>query len=232
MINEPREKTILIVDDSSLIRNQVAGLLEGFGYRVLTAPNGEEGLKILQEKGYVDLVIMDVVMPVMDGRAMLREIRSREEIEDLPVLVLTGADHINMLSECAMAGCNDYLIKPVDPRLLYQRVQALIETFPRAYRRVACNLLVEVDSGTEQHVGEIVEISEGGLRISLESPLAVNDIVKLTFDLPGSPDPVVVGGKVVYCLEGENGFQTGLSLVIVHPETMVRLTGFLGLRSS
>lgn len=230
MIAERPEKTILVVDDSSLVRNQVTGLLEGFGYRTVSAPNGAEGMEILLENRDVDLVVLDVVMPVMDGRAMLLEIRSREEFGDLPVLVLTAAEHINFISDCTMAGCNDYLIKPVDPRLLYQRVQALIETYPRAYRRVACNLLVDVDIGTEQFVGEIGEISEGGVSLFLESSIEENNIVKLTFNLPGEPDPLTIGANVIYCHRTEAGYKAGLSFVIIHSETMDRVADFFGLR--
>jgi len=230
VLSESRAKTILVVDDSPLVNNQVTDLLEGFGYRTVSAANGAEGMKALQNNNTLDLVVLDLVMPVMDGRAMLLEIRSRKEFADLPVLVLTALEHIHRLSDHDMAGIDDYLIKPVDPRLLYQRVQALIETHPRAYRRVACSLLADVDTGTEQSVGEIVEISEGGIGLFPGSELREKDIIKLTFNLPGDQSPLIIGAQVVFCHRIETGWQAGLRFAIIHPETIGRIADYFKLR--
>ena len=225
--NSDRDKSVLVVDDSRFIRNQVENLLQGFGYRTISAANGAEGLKYLLGSEDVGLVILDVVMPVMDGRTMIDEIRSHGKSKDLPVLVLTGTEHIEMVAQCLEAGCNDYLVKPVDPRLLYQRVQNLLENHPRSHRRVVCNVVVEVSTGPEQFMGEIQELCEAGAGLLLDTPLEEGDIVKVSFVLPREADPVVLGAEVVYSRGDGAECQHGLNFIIIDDKTRERIQAYV-----
>ncbi len=218
-------KTVLLVDDSKLLRDQVAAMLETYGYRVLTAADGDEGLNVLLSGDTVDMVILDIVMPVMDGPAMLSKVRSSEGLEKLPILVLTAADHVEMVAPCLEAGADDYLLKPVDPRLLYQRVQKLLERNPRNYMRTACSSVVEVDTGHDLLTGELLELSEGGAGFLLKAPLDVGDIVKLTFALPRDAEELTVGAKVVHCHKAEGGYHSGVNFVIIEDKVRAKLRG-------
>ena len=171
LTNMDRDKSVLVVDDSRLMRSQVEGLLQGFGYMTSSVANGREGLDYLRENKDVDLVVLDVVMPVLDGRTTIEEIRSDSRTMDLPILILTSTEHVDLVAQCLEAGGNDYLVKPVDPRLLYQRVQGLIEEHPRSHHRVQCNVVAEVSTGPEQFVGEIQELCEAGAGLLLKVPL-------------------------------------------------------------
>ena len=110
---------ILVVEDD--IRNVYAltSVLEPHGVNVSIARNGIEALKVLEERGAsgerpVDLVLMDVMMPEMDGLTCTREIRRRSEWRNLPIITLTAKAMAHDQEECLAAGANDYLAKPLD----------------------------------------------------------------------------------------------------------------------
>jgi DNA-binding response OmpR family regulator len=120
MDDKPR---ILLVDDEGAITTNLAPFLERSGFGVRTAANGEAALKLVTEFA-PDLVIMDVLMPVMDGREALR--RLRRDDNWTPVILLT---QVGESTERAMAleeGADDYLNKPFDPHELVARIRAVL----------------------------------------------------------------------------------------------------------
>jgi CheY-like chemotaxis protein len=225
--NNVMDKTILVVEDSQLIRNQVESLLHGYGYRTVSASNGGEGLNYLLGTNEIDLVILDIIINMMDGRSMIEEIRSHKRFKDVPILVLTATEHIEMIAQCMEAGCNDYLVKPVDPRLLFQRVQGLLENHPRSHHRVLCNAVAEVSTGPEQFVGEIQELCEAGAGLLLDTPLDEGDLVKVSFILPREMVPIVLGAQVVYSKGSGGVHQHGLNFMIVDNKTRQRIRAYV-----
>jgi CheY-like chemotaxis protein len=108
-------RKILIVDDD--VRNVFAltSVLEARGMTVLFAENGREGLEMLDANPDVDLVLMDVMMPEMDGYEAMRAIRARQRFEDLPVIALTAKAMQGDRERSIASGASDYVTKPVDP---------------------------------------------------------------------------------------------------------------------
>ncbi|MEJ2759051.1 MAG: response regulator transcription factor [Anaerolineales bacterium] len=114
---------ILLVDDEEAITDNLSAFLERSGFQVSTARNGEQALNIIKNTP-PDIVIMDVLMPVMDGRQALRQLRSDENW--IPVILLT---QIGESTERAMAleeGADDYLNKPFNPHELIARIRAVL----------------------------------------------------------------------------------------------------------
>ena len=107
-------KRILIVDDD--IRNVFAltSALEMRGMKVLYAENGREGIGKLRENPEVDLVLLDVMMPEMDGYETARAIRAMARFEHLPIISLTAKAMKGDREKCIAAGASDYITKPVD----------------------------------------------------------------------------------------------------------------------
>jgi CheY-like chemotaxis protein len=107
-------KRILIVDDD--VRNVFAltSALEQHGIDVLYADNGEAGLDTLRREPAIDLVLMDVMMPGMDGYTAMREIRKMPSFRDLPVIALTAKAMPGDRDNSLTAGASDYVTKPVD----------------------------------------------------------------------------------------------------------------------
>ena len=114
---------ILIVEDDLELRQLFARVLEKNGYRVETAADGAEALRILGG-GYVDLIISDVMMPVMDGNAMVRALR--DEGIKTPVLMITAKSSIDDMREGFLSGTDDYRVKPVNVNEMVLRVGALL----------------------------------------------------------------------------------------------------------
>ena len=114
---------ILLVDDERAIIDNLASFLERSGFDVSTASNGEEALKQMDEEA-PDLIVLDVLMPVMDGREVLRRIRKGGDWT--PIILLT---QVGEATERAMAleeGADDYLNKPFDPHELVARMKAVL----------------------------------------------------------------------------------------------------------
>ena len=114
---------ILIVEDDVELRQLFARVLEKNGYQVETTEDGAEALKILG-RGYVDLIISDIMMPVMDGNALVRALR--EDGVKTPVLMITAKSTLDDMREGFLSGTDDYMVKPVNVNEMVLRVGALL----------------------------------------------------------------------------------------------------------
>jgi DNA-binding response OmpR family regulator len=221
------KKSILYVDGSSSGEEQLSELLEQYGYEMTDVSSSEDGVKALASRDNIDLVIIDLTAPDVHGLDLIGEIRAMEKCADIPILVLTVPKGVDIIDEVLDAGCDDYLLKPVDPRLLYHRVQSLIESFPRAYRRVSCSVLIEISTGKLQTSGEMTEIGEGGLGVILEEQLKINDLVKTVFMLPGDDAQLVAGAEVIYIKEADEGFLHGMKFEIIDSDTRSKIISYV-----
>jgi CheY-like chemotaxis protein len=119
--------TILIAEDHADSREALGALLEAFGFHVLLAGNGLEAVEYAR-RDRPDLILMDVMMPSLDGFEATRRIRSFPETRDIPIITLTALDHAR---ETAMdAGANDFLAKPINSGLLFSKVRTWLHPEP------------------------------------------------------------------------------------------------------
>jgi signal transduction histidine kinase len=117
---------ILVVDDNPVNRQMLAQHVAQLGHRVTAAENGRQALRLLGE-GAFDLVLLDVLMPEMDGFAALERIKADERLRSLPVIMISGLDEVESVVRCIEAGAEDYLPKPFDPVILRARINACLE---------------------------------------------------------------------------------------------------------
>jgi len=115
---------ILVVDDSSTVRRYYRKLLEQAGCQVEEAISGSEALEKVCTGRY-DLLLVDVNMPKMDGYGFLREIRRSKDLDPMPALMITTEGGVGDMDRGFQAGCNMYLVKPVDPEELLAYVELL-----------------------------------------------------------------------------------------------------------
>jgi two-component system, cell cycle response regulator DivK len=112
--------TILLAEDHRDSREAMRALLEAHGYRVIEAANGREAVeRALEERP--DLVLMDIMMPEMDGFEATRVLRSQEQTRKLPIIAVTAMDGAQRLSQ--QAGVDDFVAKPIDTRGLMAKIR-------------------------------------------------------------------------------------------------------------
>jgi len=120
-------KKILVVEDHLDLVYILTRILESLGYTVVTATHGSEGVeKATKEKPH--LILMDILMPGMDGREATRKIRSNPETHDIPILATTVLNKEPELKKCIEAGCNDWLVKPFSRQDLQAKIQTFMST--------------------------------------------------------------------------------------------------------
>jgi adenylate cyclase len=123
-VNTPAN--VLIVDDTEMNRDMLCALLEADGHKTAVAENGKIGLSALNTDSY-DLVLLDVMMPEMNGYEVLEAMKSNSRLRSIPVVVLSALDEIGSIVRCIELGAEDYLPKPFDPVLLRARIGACLE---------------------------------------------------------------------------------------------------------
>jgi len=114
---------VLIVDDNHLNRTLLAAGIEEEGYSVKTAANGKQALAMLQAEPF-DVMLLDLIMPEMDGYEVLAETRRHAELRHIPVIVISALGEMESVIRCIEMGATDYLTKPFDPVLLRARMNA------------------------------------------------------------------------------------------------------------
>lgn len=122
-VGEPAAEaaTILIAEDHLDSRDAMRALLEAFGFRVLVAVNGREAVDTALAEG-PDLILMDIMMPELDGFGATRELRQHALTRSTPIIAVTAMEGAHQLA--IQAGANDYVRKPIDIRGLMTKVQS------------------------------------------------------------------------------------------------------------
>ncbi|MDD2468126.1 MAG: response regulator, partial [Desulfobulbus sp.] len=118
-----KDKKVLVVDDDMRTTFTVSHLLAERGMKPIKAGNGEKALLQLEEQPDIDLVLMDIMMPVMDGYETIRRIRSQERFRNLPIIAITAKAMLEDREKCLDAGANDYLPKPLDQSRLFSMMR-------------------------------------------------------------------------------------------------------------
>ncbi len=119
-------KHILMVDDSKTVRNLIAFIVKKEGFQVSTAEDGLDALEKLYADSSIDLIIVDINMPRMDGLSFVQNIRSQETFRDLPVIILTTESKEKDREQGLNLGANLYMVKPAQPDKLVKNVKMLL----------------------------------------------------------------------------------------------------------
>ncbi len=119
-------RRILIVDDNSVDLLLVRRTVEKMRHRVLTADNGRIGFELVK-KEKPDLILSDCRMPEMDGVRMCKRIKEDPEIKDIPIVFLTSVDTPKTVVECFDMGVDNYIYKPINPKLLAGRITTIFK---------------------------------------------------------------------------------------------------------
>lgn len=155
-MSEPKPR-ILCVDDEPLILDILGSLLLANGFAVSQAQSGQEALQKLKEEK-IDLVLLDIKMPGLDGFEVCRRIKAEEAYVNIPVVLITGLKAKEDRIQGIEAGAEDFISKPFDNEELLARIRMLIKAKKIQERRIG-ELLVEMDFISEQQLQEALSIS-------------------------------------------------------------------------
>lgn len=122
----PKEKKILVVDDSATVRKLIAGKLEKCGHQVYCAADGVEAIEAL-DSVIPDLILLDITMPRMDGYQVCKVVRGRDTTKDVPVVMISGKDGFFDKVRGRMAGTTGYITKPFGPETLMKAVETYLK---------------------------------------------------------------------------------------------------------
>src|SRR5690606_31806483 len=121
-----KQPTILVVDDTELNRDLLYRRLKKNGYQVALAVDGQDALGQLRDADF-DLVLLDIMMPVMDGYQALEAVKADPELRLIPIVMITALSEMDSVVRCIELGAEDYLPKPFSPELLQARISACLE---------------------------------------------------------------------------------------------------------
>lgn len=122
-------KKVLVVDDEQQLALALKIRLQSRGYEVVIANDGQQALEVV-EREHPDLILLDILMPVMDGYACLRQLNTRVGRGTIPVIILTARDRMRDLFE--LEGISDYIVKPFDHEDLLTRMELALKRHPQS----------------------------------------------------------------------------------------------------
>jgi DNA-binding NtrC family response regulator len=149
----PEKEKLLVADDNPVNINVLRDALEPHGYEILAAPNGDTALKIAQ-RALPGLILLDIMMPGMDGFALCRMLKTMDATREIPVIFLTARQEMESLAQAFEAGGVDYVTKPFQPEEIIIRVETHLRT-----RRLTRELL-EKNAALEERTAELTAANE------------------------------------------------------------------------
>ena len=213
-----REKVILVIDDDEMNLQIAKMILEKkLPCKVIGVDNGFDGLEILRTQR-VNLVLLDILMPVYDGIEMLQDIRGNEQMKDIPVMMLTASGDIDDIQKAGKLGVKDYIKKPFMPADLIARVEKKLAEEPLG----AEILLVGDDENILQEMRQIIELNfnhEVSIAKSVEEILSVGeaDLIIACADMK-----FVDGVKILSLIASEEKFKV-VPFALTTPEKLLEL---------
>lgn len=156
--------SVLVVDDDPVTRQMLSGTLEERGHRVTTADDGRRGLDLVRSERF-DVVLLDVLMPHLNGYDVLEHMKGDEELRHIPVVMVTSVDEVESAVRCIELGADDYLSKPIDPVLLIARVNAglnkkRLHDLEQEHIDEVARLNRQLEARVEEQMAELVRTGE------------------------------------------------------------------------
>lgn len=151
---DERNGNILIVDDNELNRKILSRHLVRQGHEIKTASEGEEAMELIQKNNF-DIIILDIMMPKVNGYQVLERLKADEHLRNIPVIVISALENMESVIRCIELGAEDYLPKTFDPVLLQARIGACIEKKKlRDQEQIYLSTILETQQNLERELTE------------------------------------------------------------------------------
>lgn len=200
------KETILIVDDEEDIIELIRYNLKTEGYSILTAQSGEQAIKIANQSR-PNLIILDLMLPGMDGFEVTRYLRGNEETRDMPIVILTAKGEESDIITGLELGANDYISKPFSPKVLTARIRSILRRRKKESEILSQKIRQEGDLIIDR-TRHIVTLEGKALDLTL------SEFELLAF-LADKKGWVFTRGQIVDAIRGENYAVTERSVDVV-----------------
>lgn len=181
----PQTGSLLLVDDDPTNREMLARRLQRQGYTVTMAENGLQGIKLLRSKPF-DLVLLDLIMPGLDGCQVLTRMKADPGLKDIPVIMISALDQENGIARCIELGAEDYVAKPFNPVFLRARIGACLEKKRlRDQERKTLEALIESQRQIAADLSEAAQYVTSLLPEKLDGEISTDWIFKPSDQLGG-----------------------------------------------
>jgi CheY-like chemotaxis protein/Tfp pilus assembly protein PilZ len=231
MGNGTGKKTLLIVDDVELFIQLQISHLGRKRFDIHTASNGSDGLDLARSIK-PDLILLDLLMPDMNGDQVCRILKGDPETSSIPVLLVSSGTREHSRSIIDSSGCDGLIYKPVRRDLLLSVVENLLKTNHRIFERVDATIQCTVVLEGKEYNATIRSLSSNGVFIEFDQKVVRGDMLGLTFTLPVSDSEIRVRtAAVVWCgtLKDDGPMGLGVQFLTIDPDLRKQIGEFVSI---
>lgn len=188
-MTEDNQGYILVVDDNEMNRDMLSRRLQRQKYNVVVAEDGVRALEMMEEADF-DLVLLDIMMPRLNGYQVLEKVKSNSKLRHIPIIMISAVDDLDSVVKCIELGAEDYLFKPFNPVLLKARVRAGLDRKRANDELLQSGTAIppqarEIIASIDAHIRQIIEGSAGMLTPNQKAALkeVLTDVEQLTMYL-------------------------------------------------
>jgi CheY-like chemotaxis protein len=186
---------ILLVDDTELFLELEKSYLDRSSFAISTARSGPEALVAIRSKRPT-LVILDLLMPGMDGDEVCRKIKSSPLTNTIPIIMVSSSQTAELRERCYAAGCDAFVPKPLKRDELLDAIEKTIVIAKRRFARIPTHLLANVTHDGKARQLWVHTISRGGVFLEADPPPPVDAELDVTFSLPGVDEKIKAKARV------------------------------------
>lgn len=208
---------ILLVDDAELFLDLEKSYLKRSAFNLSMARSGPEALVAIRSKRPT-LVVLDLIMPGMDGDEVCRKIKSDPLTNTIPIIMVSSIDDPALKQRCDAAGCDAFVAKPIKKDDLLEAIEKTIDIARRRFPRIPTHLPSDAWYGGQYMELWIHSISRGGLFLQMDPAPPVGDEIDITFALPGVSEKIKAKAQIKYQGVAREGGPSGVGCQFIEIE--------------